>query len=113
VNGVSFRTVVFRRETASTIPNPILRRISRLSRLAHGLLSPSVVNEQRTPTTQEKEIRMIKKTALAIVVAGALMTTYAHAAPRGEDVQAPRGEDVQAPRGQDVQAPRAQTLLPR
>ena len=113
MNGVSFRTVVFRRETAATIPTPVFSRISPLSRLAHGLLSPYVVNEQRTPTTQEKEISMIKKAVLAIVVAGALMTTYAHAAPRGEDVQAPRGEDVQAPRGQDVQAPRAPTLLPR
>ena len=50
---------------------------------------------------------MIRNLALAIAVAGALTTTFAHAAPRGEDVQAPRGEDVQAPRGQDVQAPRA------
>ena len=46
---------------------------------------------------------MIKKVALAIVVAGALMAPFAHAAPRGEDVQAPRGEDVQAPRAQAVQ----------
>ena len=43
---------------------------------------------------------MIKKVALAIVVAGALMTTFAHGAPRGEDVQAPRGQDVQLPRAQ-------------
>jgi hypothetical protein len=58
---------------------------------------------------------MIKKIALAIVVAGALMTTFAHAAPgdRGDDVQAPRGQDIQAPRGQDVQAPRAQAVTPR
>ena len=56
---------------------------------------------------------MIKKVALAIVVAGTLMTTFAHAAPRGEDVQAPGGEDVQAPRGRDVQAPRAQAVQPR
>jgi hypothetical protein len=56
---------------------------------------------------------MIKKVALAIVVAGALTTTFAHAAPRGEDVQAPRGEDVQAPRGQDVQLPRTQVGQPR
>ena len=56
---------------------------------------------------------MIKKVALAIVVAGALMTTFAHAAPRGEDVQLPRGQDVQAPRGQDVQLPRAQVGQPR
>ena len=48
----------------------------------------------------EKETRMIKKVALAIVVAGALMMTVAHAAPRGQDVQAPRGQDVQAPRAQ-------------
>lgn len=57
---------------------------------------------------------MIKKVALAIVVAGALMTTFAHAAPRGEDVQLPRGQDVQLPRGQEVQAPRGQDVqLPR
>lgn len=43
---------------------------------------------------------MVKKVALAIVVAGALMTTFAHAAPRDEDIQAPRGQDVQAPRAQ-------------
>lgn len=43
---------------------------------------------------------MIKKLALAIVVAGALTATVAHAAPRGDDVQAPRGQDVQAPRAQ-------------
>src|SRR5687767_12082443 len=87
--GVSFRTVVFRRETASTIRAPIFRDISRSSRLAHRLLCPSPVNEQRGRTAQEKELSMMKKVALAIVVAGALMTTYAHAAPRGEDVQAP------------------------
>jgi len=43
---------------------------------------------------------MIKKVALAIVVASGLMTTFAHAAPRAEDVQAPRGQDVQLPRAQ-------------
>jgi hypothetical protein len=48
---------------------------------------------------------MTRKLALAIVVAGTLMTTFAHAAPRGEDVQAPRGEDVQAPRAQAVRSP--------
>ncbi|HUF93975.1 MAG TPA: hypothetical protein VMR23_16485 [Candidatus Limnocylindria bacterium] len=53
---------------------------------------------------------MTRKLALAIVVAGTLMTTFAHAAPRGADVQAPRGEDVQAPRGEDAQAPRAQAV---
>jgi hypothetical protein len=103
---------VFRRETPSAIPSPFFRDISRFSRLARGLLSPSPVNERRQPTTQEKEANMIRNLALAIAVA-TLTTTLAHAAPRAEDVQTPRAEDVQAPRGQDVQAPRARAVHTR
>jgi hypothetical protein len=77
--------------------------LSRYSAVfAIGTPPALTVARQRATMTNadEKETRMIEKVALAIVVAGALMTTVAHAAPRGQDVQAPRGQDVQAPRAQ-------------